>query len=279
MPLTALTASAAASKARWATVSDVIALVGLPLAADGVHAEHERAGDRDERQQGDGRPALRLHPRGGGGHLAAALAAPGEQVLDPPDGRAGSRCRRRPSPAPRRRRSRPRAPTVASASGIGAAVGCAGERLGGPDRDEGLRLVGRADLGGLERERAVAALAVRRDEPRVQVLDRGLGVERDQRVLEGVGADAGDDVRGDEAERVADVELAAPDLGHELRGGQAALAVGVRQGRQAGLADQVGLGGADGRDVQLAAPDHGDRDADRARTPRRAPCRSGRAGG
>jgi hypothetical protein len=124
--------------------------------------------------------------------------------------------------------------------------------------------VGRADLRGLEREGAVAALAIRGDEPRVEVLDGRLGVERDQRVLEGVGPDAGDDVRRDEAERVADVELAAPDLGHELRGGEAALAVGIREGRQAGLADEVGLGGSDGRDVQLAAPDHGDRDADRA---------------
>ena len=73
------------------------------------------------------------------------------------------------------------------------------------------------------------------------------------------------DVRRDEAQRVADLELAAPDLGLEVGGGQPALLVGVGQGRQAGLADQVGLGRADRRDVHLAAAHDGDRDADRAR--------------
>ena len=48
----------------------------------------------------------------------------------------------------------------------------------------------------------------------------------------------------------------------------------VGQGRQAGLADQVGLGRADRRDVQLVAADDGDPDPDRAV---RRPCRAARA--
>ena len=68
----------------------------------------------------------------------------------------------------------------------------------------------------------------------------------------------------DEHERVADRDLAAPDVRLELARRQAALAVRVGQRRQARLADQVGLGRADGRHVHLVAADDGDRDADRA---------------
>ena len=172
------------------------------------------------------------------------------------------------------------APAVTeSASGMGERSGSAGQRLVGPDRHQGPGLVGGADLARLEREGAVAAHAVGRDEPGVEVLDRRLRVERDERVLEGVRPHLGDDVRRDEAQRVADVELAAPDLGLELLDRQAAIAVRVGQGRQAGLADEVGLGRADRRDVQLAAADDGDGDPDRARLVRRGRGRSGRAGG
>ena len=55
----------------------------------------------------------------------------------------------------------------------------------------------------------------------------------------------------------------APDLGLEVLDGQAAVAVGVGQRREPRLADEVGLGRPDGRDVQLAAADDGHRDADR----------------
>ena len=98
----------------------------------------------------------------------------------------------------------------------------------------------------------------------VDVLHRRLRVERDQGVLELVGAEARDDVRGHEHELVADVDLAAPDVRLELRGRQAAVAVGIGQGRQARLADEVGLGRPDGADVHLVAADHRDADADRA---------------
>ena len=84
----------------------------------------------------------------------------------------------------------------------------------------------------------------------------------------------------DEAQRVADRELAAPDLRLEGLHGQAAVAVGVGQRGQPGLADEVGLGRPDGRDVQLATADDGHRDADRPAVRRpRGPCRSGPSGG
>ena len=54
---------------------------------------------------------------------------------------------------------------------------------------------------------------------------------------------------------------------------------GIRQRRQAGLADQVGLGRADRRDVQLVAADDRDPDPDRAVVVRRRAARAARAGG
>ena len=63
-------------------------------------------------------------------------------------------------------------------------------------------------------------------------------------------------------ERVAHLELAAPDLGLQLHRGQAAVPVGIRERREAGLADEVGLRRADRRDVQLSPAHHRDRDAD-----------------
>ena len=75
--------------------------------------------------------------------------------------------------------------------------------------------------------------------------------------------DPGHHVRRNQAQRVAHLQLAPPHLGLQLARREAALLVRVGKGRQAGLADQVGLGRADGRHVHLAAADHGDRDADR----------------
>ena len=61
-----------------------------------------------------------------------------------------------------------------------------------------------------------------------------------------------------EDERVADRDLAAPHVGLERPGGQAALAMRVGQRRKACLADQIRLGRSDRRDVHLAAADDGD---------------------
>ena len=143
------------------------------------------------------------------------------------------------------------------------AVGRAGQRLGRPDRHERACPARRRDLGRLEGDRAVAARAVGRHEPVVEVLHRRLRVERQHRVLELVGAELGDDVGRDEDERVADRDLAAPDVGLQVTRRQAAFTVRVGQRREAGLADQVGLGRPDRRHVHLAAADHGHADPDR----------------
>ena len=113
-----------------------------------------------------------------------------------------------------------------------------------------------------ERNGAVAAPAVSGDETGVDVLDRRLRVERDQRVLERVGADAGHDVGRDEAQGIAHGQLAAPHLGDEIVGGQPTLGVGVGECGQARLPDEVRLGRPHGGDVHLAAADdrHGHAD-------------------
>ena len=82
--------------------------------------------------------------------------------------------------------------------------------------------------------------------------------------LSSSGAELGDDVRRHEHERVADRDLAPPDVRLEGAGGQAALAMRVGQGRQARLADQVGLGRPDRRHVHLVAADDRHADPDRA---------------
>jgi hypothetical protein len=124
--------------------------------------------------------------------------------------------------------------------------------------------VRRGHLGRLERDHRVAPGAVGRDEPVVEVLHRRLRMERDHRVLELVGADPGHHVRRDQHEAVADGDLAAPDVGLQVAGREAALAVRIRERRQPSLADQVGLGRADRRDVELVVPDDRDPDPDRA---------------
>ncbi len=143
------------------------------------------------------------------------------------------------------------------------AVGRPGKRLGWPDGDQDPAASRRRDLGRLECDRPVAAGALGRPEPLVEVLHRGLGMERDHRVLQLVGAEPGHDVRRDEHQRVTDRDLAAPDLGFQAAGRQAALAMRVGQGREAGLADEVGLGRPDRRHVHLVATHDTDADADR----------------
>ena len=124
--------------------------------------------------------------------------------------------------------------------------------------------MGRGHLGRLECDHRVAAGAIRRHEPVMEMLHRGLRMERDHRVLELVGADPGHDVRRDEDEAVADGDFAAPDVGLQVAGREAALAVRIGERRESRLADQVRLCGADRRDVQLVVADDGDPDPDRA---------------
>ena len=242
----------------------MVSVDGRWLAADGVDAEREGAAHGDEGEEGHRGPALGLHPRRGGGDLARCRLR-----------RCGSRSWIRQTdrwkPLPAASRARVADAPMAAAPAVTESARGMGDRSGAPARGSSGRtgtsvrgLVRRADLGRLERERAVAAVAVGRDEPGVEVLDGRLGVERDQRVLEGVGADPGDHVCRDEAEGVAHGQLAPPDLGLQLRDRQAALPVRVGEGGQPRLADEVGLGGAHGGDVELPAADHGDRDADRA---------------
>ena len=143
------------------------------------------------------------------------------------------------------------------------AVGGAGEGRGWPDRHERAAACGRRDLGRLEGDRSVAAGSVCRHEPVVEVLHRGLRMERQHRVLELVGPELGDDVRRDEDERITDRDLAAPDVRLEVGRRETALPVRVGQRGQAGLADQVRLRGSDRRDVHLVAADHGHAHPDR----------------
>ena len=166
--------------------------------------------------------------------LRDAGPAARQQVLDPPDEALEAVA------------GRVAGPGGAGAEGGGARRHGVGERdrRAGPARRRGAR-PGRTgtsvralwvapDLGGLEREGAVAALAVRGHEPGVEVLDRRLRVERDEGVLEGVRPDPADDVGRDEAERVAHGELAAPDLGLQLLDREAALRGSGRAGSRGG---------------------------------------------
>jgi hypothetical protein len=88
-------------------------------------------------------------------------------------------------------------------------------------------------------------------------------MEGQHRVLELVGAELGDDVGRHEHERVADRDLAAPNVRLERRRRQPALAMRIGQGRQPGLANQIGLGRADGGHVHLAAAHDGHANPDR----------------
>ena len=198
-----------------------------------------------------------------GCHASVGRPAVRQQVLE--RGRRAGRTRRRPRPRARPAEAWTAAtpPVTLSASGIG-------ERSGAPASGSAGRTGTSVATGGSTRPRSPRTRSSRRcrcRRPReavVEVLHRRLRVERDHRVLELVGRRAGHDVRRDEDERVADRDLAAPDVGLEVARRQAALAVRVRQRRQPGLADQVGLGRADRRDVQLVAADDRDADPDRA---------------
>jgi hypothetical protein len=89
-------------------------------------------------------------------------------------------------------------------------------------------------------------------------------MERHHRVLELIGPKARDDVRRDQHERITDRHLAPPYLGLEAVRRQAPLPMWIRQGREPGLADQIGLGRAHCGHVHLVATHDPDADADRA---------------
>ena len=166
-----------------------------------------------------------------------------------------------------------------SASGIGERSGAPASGSAGRTGHQRAAARRRRHLGRLEGDGAVAADPVGGPEALVEMLHRRLRVERDHRVLELVGSELGDDVGRDQDERVADRDLAAPDLRLQPVRGQAALAMGIGQRREPGLADEVGLGRPDRRHVHLVATDDGDADADRPVVVGRRAARAGRPGG
>jgi hypothetical protein len=89
-------------------------------------------------------------------------------------------------------------------------------------------------------------------------------MKRHERVLDRLRAKRLDDVRGDEHQLVADVDLATPHVRLELGRRQAAVTVRVRQRRQAGATAEIRLRRADGADVQLVVADDGQPHTDRA---------------
>ena len=231
------------------------------MAAEIPDAEPE-ASRRRRRRRGR-RPPPGAGSRGGDdGVVTRRSAGPdrrGQPVLDPAEDPADRAAGRRPGLAGRIPGSRPPPAVTLSASGIG-------ERSGVPARGSGgltgtsLRCCVVADTSVASNAIAPSLPApVGRDEPVMEVLHRRLRMEGDHRVLELVGAEPADEVRRGEDERIADRDLAPPDVRLELGGRQAALAVRIGQRRQPGLADEVGLGRTDGHDVQLVAPDDGRR--------------------
>ena len=102
-------------------------------------------------------------------------------------------------------------------------------------------------------------------EARGELLGRRLGVEGDERVLERIRPEGGDDVRGHQHELVADVDIAAPDIGLDLVRWEAPVPVRVGQRRQSCASAEVCLGRAHRAHVQLVVADDGDAHADRAR--------------
>ena len=215
---------------------------------------------------------------------AVTLRLPGraarQEVLERATRSAGSRCRPRRAPCGRA------APTAAARAhgGVGqrdrAAVGGAGERLVGADRDE------RPATCGSRRPRWPRTRPRRRSPRpsaaanrawRCSIADCGWSVtSASLRASVPTRATTFADTRHSESPTWSSPRQTS---GSRSVGREPAVLVRVGQGRQAGLADQVGLGRADGRDVHLAAADDGDRDADRARRRRRGPGRTGRAGG
>ena len=229
---------------------------GVVAAREVDEAEAEGGHDDDEDERGHRGPPLGSRPRCRGVDLARRAGTLRQQVLEPAEHPTDDPARGIPCPAPGSGHGR-HAVAHGVRQGDRRAVGRTGERFGRAHGHQG-PLSGRAGhLGRLDRQRSVAAGSVGRHEPVMEMLHRRLGVERDEGILELVDAELGDEVRRGEHERVADGHLAAPDLGFEALGREAALTVRIGQRREPRLADEVGLGRPDGRHVQLVAADDG----------------------
>ncbi len=120
------------------------------------------------------------------------------------------------------------------------------------------------ELRCLDGEDRVRAVAARRHEQVMQVLDGRLRVQRHDRVLELLGTNHLGQVAGHQQQRVADGDLAPPDLDPQcvVRGQSRLLrVVGDQQARRP---HEVRLGAPDCRDIQLVVADDRDGDAQRA---------------
>ncbi len=261
-PLTLARSARAWSIAFWPALTELIACLRR-VAPEHVDREPEPAHHDDQRQQRQGGPSLRLSPRGQRRDPTIGRSPTRHDALDPRDGPLQCVAGRRPGVTRRRAHRDPGRLHVVGQRDR-RSVGRPGEGFVRPDRDEGPAAVRGRHLGRLEGDRAVAARSVGGHEPVMEVLHGRLRVEGQHRILELVHPELGDDVRRHQDERVAHRDLTTPHVGFQRARRQAALPVGVGQGRQPRLADQVGLGRADGRDVHLAAPDDRHADADRA---------------
>ena len=205
------------------------------------------------------------------GDLAGAGLAAREHVLDAARSRARTRCRPRCAPWSRRRRSAAALAVTVSARGIGDLSGAPASGSAGRTGTSVFALwvaptsfASNASAPSLPLPSAATKRAWR-----CSIADCGWSVtSASLRASVPILATMFADTRHSESPTD---ELAAPDLGLELVHGQAAVPVRVGERRQAGLADEVGLGGADRGHVQLAAPDDGHRDADRPAVGARVP--------
>jgi len=204
--------------------------------------------DHHEREDRHGGSPLRLALGRGRGHPAVGRSTPRQEVLeakhdpseDPASGSSG---------ADRRGLDGRDAVRHVVGERDRRAVRCAGEGLRWAHRHERPVLVSRGHLGGLQGDHRVTRRPVGGHEPVMEVLHRRLRVERDHGVLQLVRPELRHDVRRDEDERVADGDLAAPDVGLQVVRRETALAMRIGKGRQPRLADEVGLGRADRPDV------------------------------
>ena len=172
--------------------------------------------DRDAARRWVSRASSRpVSPAGSGAR--AAGGGPG----------AGRRARRAALPAAERARLAPAdtaatPPPTESASGIGERSGRAGERLGRAGGDERGRAGRRRDLGRLDGDGAVAARSRRRPRSawwRCSIAACGWSVTTAS--FSSSRAERRGHVRRDQDERVADRDLAAPDVRRELVARQA----------------------------------------------------------
>ena len=237
---------------------------GLALAADGVDAERRGRRRRPRRRAGPPPPGA-ASPSGTPCPSPSCWAPPCAAAACPGSARsrARSRCPRRSWPWSPRRRSPPRSPSTVSASGIGDLSGAPASGSAGRTGTSVLALcVAPTSLASNARAPSLPLPSAATNRAwRCSIADCGWSVtSASLRASVPILATMFADTRHSESPTV---ELAAPDLGLEVLDRQAAIAVGVGQGGQAGLADQVRLGRADRRHVQLAAADHGHRDADR----------------